>query len=297
MYHQHFGLTEEPFRMNPNIDFFLNIGVYRDALNVLSLALENGDGFIKVVGEIGTGKTLLCRKLVAMLPERFHCIVITDPKLPPDDLLRAIASGCGIKTEHLSGHPLRQALTEELIKLKSLGKQVVVIIDEAQAIPEDSLEVVRLVTNNETEREKLLQVALFGQPELDEILNKPSFRQLKQRFVYTLKVQPLSSVDLITYLEHRLTVAGYKGAGLFEPKAIRTLYQASRGLPRLVNLLAHKALLSAYGEGVDIVRAKHVLAAANDTESSFKVQTSALKLGVLCASAAIIGVIAAQTFF
>lgn len=271
MYYDYFGLTENPFGLNPNPEFFLNVGSYQDTLNVLTHAFENGDGFIKVVGEVGTGKTLLCRKLISTLNQNYKAIYITNPCLSADDLIRVIASELGVTDAlTLSGQALNSSLTHALEASRSVGKRVIVLIDEAQAIPEATLETLRLLTNHETEKEKLLQVALIGQPELNVLLAPNHFRQLRQRFIYTLEIEPLSETEVANYVDHRLLVAGYQGPTIFSSEAVAVLHRASQGLPRLINVLAHKSLLIAFGENQKIVSALHVKRAAEDTESASK---------------------------
>jgi MSHA biogenesis protein MshM len=163
---------------------------------------------------------------------------------------------------------LLQLITDRLIDLTARGKRVVLLIDEAQAMPQASMEALRLLTNLETEKYKLLHIVMFGQPELDEILQRPSIRQLRQRIAFS-HVLPHMTLDAVeAYITHRLTVAGYNGAPLFAPAAIKLLYKASRGTPRLINILAHKSLIAGYGQGARKITASQVRAAVNDTEDT-----------------------------
>jgi len=268
MYLEHFGLEEAPFSITPDTGFFLNHGSHNEALNVLLFALRSGEGFIKVTGEVGTGKTLLCRQLLNTLDEEFVTAYIPNPLLNPETLRLATAEELGINIpRHAGQHRLLQLITERLIELNSAGRRVALLLDEAQAMPDDTMEALRLLTNLETERDKLLQVVLFGQPELDHHLQQDNMRQLRQRVLFSYHLQPLDRKSLAVYLNYRLLVAGYKGSkALFTNRAVKLLYRSSRGIPRLVNILSHKSLMSAYGQGDHYVDIKHVRRAATDTE-------------------------------
>jgi MSHA biogenesis protein MshM len=269
MYASHFGLNELPFSITPDTSYFFAHPCYQDALNTLLLAVHSGEGFIKVTGEVGTGKTLLCRKLLGALGEGVLTAYVPNPYLEPRALLLAVADELGVGyPEGVEQHQLLRLLSEALLAAARAGKQVVICLDEAQAMSVDSLEALRLLSNLETERRKLLQVVLFGQPELDDRLDQPSIRQLRQRIAFSCRLVPLSLAETTAYVAHRLKVAGYRGAALFSRGALRRLQRASAGIPRLVNILAHKALMSAYGEGGTRVLARHVALAAADTESA-----------------------------
>jgi MSHA biogenesis protein MshM len=267
MYLEHFGLEQAPFTITPDTGFFLNQGSHNEALNVLLVALRSGEGFIKVTGEVGTGKTLLCRKLLNTLDEEFVTAYIPNPFLNANALRMSLAEELGIKFARNAGqHRLLQLITERLIELNRAGRQVALLLDEAQAMPDETMEALRLLTNLETEKDKLLQVVLFGQPELDRRLHQDNLRQLQQRILFSYRLQPLDRDTLAVYLNHRLLVAGYEGSALFTKRALKSLYRNSRGIPRLVNILSHKALMSAYGRGEHYVDVKHVRRAAADTE-------------------------------
>jgi len=269
MYLQHFGLREMPFSLTPNTHFFLNVGSHHEAMNLLLVGLENAAGFIKIVGEVGTGKTLLCRQLLNSLGDRYVTAYIPNPHLTPAGMRIALAEELGIKVHRNAGqHKILNILSERLIELAHEDKLVVVIIDEAQAMPEDTVEALRLLTNLETESQKLLQVVLFGQPELDSLLERPSLRQLKQRITFSYLLEPLDESALERYVSHRLSEGGYNGAQLFSKQALKRLHRASRGVPRLVNILCHKALMVAYGQGVQIIEAAAIQRAALDTDDA-----------------------------
>jgi MSHA biogenesis protein MshM len=267
MYLQHFQLKEPPFTLTPDTDFFFNHGSHQEALNVLLVALKGGEGFIKVTGEVGTGKTLLCRKLLNLVDDNIVTAYIPNPFLNPNALRMALAEELGIKfARNIGQHRLLALITGRLLELGAEGKQVVLLLDEVQAMPDDSLEALRLLTNLETEKRKLLQVVLFGQPELDVRLSQRKLRQLKQRIVFSYRLCPLDRRALGEYVQYRLHVAGYRGPELFNARLIRQLYRSSRGIPRLVNLLCHKAMMSAFGMGDLRIKHCHLKLAARDTE-------------------------------
>ena len=266
MYTEHFGLREVPFSITPDTSFFFTSPHSQEALNTLLVAARNGEGFIKITGEVGTGKTLLCRKFMATLGDEFVTAYIPNPYLEPRTLMLALADELSIELEKgVDQHKLIKALMMRLMGLAVEGKRVVLCLDEAQAIPVVSLEALRLLTNLETEKRKLLQIVLFGQPELNRKLELESVRQLAQRIIFHYHLGPLRKDDLDYYLAHRLRVAGYGGSRLFSRGAVSKLYAASGGIPRLVNILAHKALMVAYGQGKQEVTRTHVSEAARDT--------------------------------
>jgi MSHA biogenesis protein MshM len=275
MYLQHFGLKEMPFTITPDTEFFMNRAGYQDALNVMLVALRSGEGFIKVVGEVGVGKTILCRKLINSMGGNFVTAYIFNPYLEPDTLLFSIADELALKYEPSTGqHQLLKSITDRLFELHREGKQVVLCMDEVQAMPIRTLETVRLLTNLETEKRKLLQVVLFGQPELDDLLEQPSIRQLKQRITFSYRLLPLNRLATLAYVRHRLSVAGYPGKDLFTSQAIDYLHHVSGGIPRLINIVSHKAMIAAYGQGDLIVRLKHLREASRDTVRTQNIKSS-----------------------
>ena len=269
MYLQHFQLNEPPFTLTPDTGFFFNHGSHQEALSVLLVALSGGDGFIKVTGEVGTGKTLLCRQLLRLLDGAAVTAYIPNPFLNPTALRMALAEELGIRfPRNIGQHRLLQLINARLLKINADGKRVVLLLDEAQAMPDESLEALRLLTNLETEKRKLLQVVLVGQPELDTRLAQKKLRQLKQRIVFSYQLRPLDRHALGDYVEHRLQIAGYRGPELYDRRAIRQLHRASRGIPRLVNVLCHKSLMAAYGCGALRVDRRHLIRAAHDTDAA-----------------------------
>jgi MSHA biogenesis protein MshM len=269
MYQAHFGFCEPPFGITPDTSFFFAFSSYQEALNTLLVAVRTGEGFIKITGEVGTGKTLLCRKFLASLGSDFVTAYIPNPYLEPRTLLMAVADDLHIAVDAMADqHHLLKALTMGLMNFAREGKRVVLCLDEAQAMPLETLEALRLLTNLETEKRKLLQIVLFGQPELDDKLDQASIRQLKQRISFHYRLGELGRAELEAYVAHRLAIAGYEGERLFTQNALHQLYRASGGVPRLVNILAHKALLLAYGQGMNQVEARHIRAAVADTPTA-----------------------------
>ena len=269
MYLDHFGLTELPFGITPDTSYTYATQSHQEALNTLLIALNGGEGFIKITGEVGTGKTLLCRRLLQALPENAVSAYLPNPYLAPRTLLLALAEELGLAVSAASDdYHLLQSVNRALLAHAAAGRQVVVCIDEAQAMPLETLESLRLLSNLETEKRKLLQIILFGQPELDGKLAEPAVRQLLQRIAFNYRLSGLSRQEVENYLAHRLRVAGYRGERVFGPRAVRCLHRASRGTPRLLNILAHKSLLAVFGEGRHAVRAAHVRQAAADTEGA-----------------------------
>jgi len=268
MYLQHFGLTEYPFGLTPNTQFFCALPGYQEALNVLMIALHGGEGFIKISGEVGTGKTMLCRKLLNELDSGFVTAYIPNPALSQAELLATFAEELGIPFEKVirPGHLLK-LIYAHLLGVAASGKRLVLVLDEAQAIPPDSLELLRLLTNLETERRKLLQIVLFGQPELDRLLARPEFRQLRQRITFSYRLRPLRRSETRRYLTSRLRTAGLECGDLLTGPACWLIHSLTRGTPRLLNILANKALMVAYGKGARRVTFSHVRRAAADTEA------------------------------
>ena len=270
IYLSHFGLREPPFGITPDTSFYYACASLQQALNTLVVAVANGEGFIKITGEVGTGKTLLCRKFLASLDDNWASAYIPNPDLEPNTLLLALAEELGLKIEGaLDQHHLLKALNLGLLDFARRKKRVVVCLDEAQAMPLESLETLRLLTNLETEKRKLVQVILFGQPELDERLAENSVRQLRQRITFQHHMGTLTRRETDHYLAYRLSVAGYSGDAVFSRAAVGVIHRASRGVPRLVNILANKALMVAYGEGRRRVGWQQARAAVADTPASY----------------------------
>jgi MSHA biogenesis protein MshM len=286
MYEAHYGFRELPFGLTPDTSYVYPCASFQEALNTLLVAALNGEGFIKIVGEVGHGKTMLCRTFMASLLEQqeavrrpkgeeasfgsaFVTAYLPNPYLDPRGLMLALAEEFGVNVDRGSDlHTLLKAVTSALMKIANSGKQAVACLDEVQAMPQHTLEAVRLLTNLETEKRKLLQVVLFGQPELDQKLQQHSARQMLQRITFQYTLAGLRENEVAAYLNHRLHVAGCAKRGLFTDAAVTLLHRYSRGTPRLVNILAHKALMLAFGEGAMEIGPRQVKAAASDTPAT-----------------------------
>jgi len=269
MYLYHYGIKELPFTLTPNTSYFFGLPSHKEAIQVLLTALKTGEGFIKVTGEVGTGKTLICRKLLNELPHHFVAAYIPNPYLTPTELRRAVASELNVAlTDQSDQQEFTQRIQQRLIHIHQENKGVVLIIDEAQALPVESIEALRLITNLETESRKLLQVVLFGQPELNDKLSLPELRQLKQRVTFSYTLQLMDADQVYQYIKHRMNVAGYRGGELFDRKCCSLLFKASKGTPRIVNVLSHKSLMLAYGEGMQKITPLHVKLSIKDTEAA-----------------------------
>ncbi len=267
MYYRFFNLKELPFTLSPDTEYFFAYGHFANALNTLIVALRTGEGFIKVTGEVGTGKTLLCRKLLKTVGKNFTPIYISNPQLSPHGLQVALAEELKLPITRYT-HRLLNKITERLAELAEKGQHVVLCIDEAQAMPKETLEALRLITNLETEKQKLIQVILFGQPELDASINDPAVRQLKQRITFSYRLEPLDRKGMDAYIMHRLRVAGFVGAHLFDDNALAAIHKASKGVPRLINILCHKSLMVAYGQGQRLISQVHAELAVRDTNDT-----------------------------
>jgi MSHA biogenesis protein MshM len=270
VYLQHFGLTELPFSLTPDTEFVFSHHGHQAALNTALMAIEGGEGFVKITGEVGTGKTLLCRRLLrALNGERFATAYVPNPNLDSRTFYLAVAEELRLEIDSgLDDYHLLKAINKGLLDTAAKGRSVVLLIDEAQAMPGETLEAVRLLSNLETEKRKLLQIVLFGQPELDDRLRAREVRQLLQRIAFHAELGTLHKSEVELYLAHRLRVAGHRGDPVFAKRASSAMHSASRGTPRLINVLAHKALLLAYGEGRSRVGLPHVRGAARDTEGA-----------------------------
>ncbi len=268
-YLRHFGLREAPFGITPDTSYFFACRAIQQAFNTLQVAVANGEGFIKITGEVGAGKTLLCRKFLSTLDATWVSAYVPNPSFEPRTLYLALAEELGIPVgATLDQHQLIKAITRALLDLARQRKRVLLCIDESQAMSLETLEALRLLTNLETEKRKLMQVVLFGQPELDRKLASPSIRQLLQRITFQHRMSGLQENEVGAYVAHRLAVAGLTGRALLPSGALRALHAASRGLPRLINILMHKAMLLTYGEGRWEVERRHIGVAAADTPAA-----------------------------
>jgi len=266
MYLEHFGLDEPPFRITPHTDFFFD-GADRGAtLEALVYSILHDEGIVKVSGEVGSGKTMLCRVLMERLPAHVDTIYLSTPSLARDEILYAIADELEFRFSQSRVSVALRELQEHLIGLYAAGRRVVILIDEAHAMPEETLEQVRLLSNLESSRHKLLQIVLFGQPELDEALAKPSLRQLKDRITQSFRMRPLTDEEVEKYLAFRMRAAGYRGPDVFTRQAVSLIARASGGLTRRINILADKSLLSAFTVDTHAVTGQHARAAIADSD-------------------------------
>ena len=272
MYIQHFGLAQYPFSLTPNTKYFLKLPSHQHAFNLLIAALDEEGRFAKITGEVGTGKTMLCRKVLNSLEfhkNKYVTAYIPHPTLSEEGIMHAIAEELSIDRDpRISYYDLLKIVTEEIILIAEENKSVVLFIDEAQAMPEETLEAVHLLTRAESESGKHLQVILFGQPELDELLQRNVLKQVNAQITFSYQVPALDRDGLESYVTHRLSKAGYNGPPMFTTDAVDLLFIASKGIPRLINILCHKALMVAFGKGDLIVSEKHIESAVTDTESA-----------------------------
>lgn len=266
LYLDHFGLDEPPFRITPHTDFFFDGADRGTTLEGLLYAIVHDEGIVKVSGEVGSGKTMLCRVLMERLPEQVEIVYLANPSLSRGEILHAIADDLDVDFPQDRISVALRDLEEHLIDIYADGRRVVILIDEAHAMPEETLEQVRLLSNLESSRHKLLQIVLFGQPELDEILDKSSMRQLKDRITHSFRMRPLSEAEVGRYLSFRMRAAGYRGPDVFSPRAVAMIAKSASGLTRRVNILADKSLLAAYAENKHAVNAPQVRAAVRDSD-------------------------------
>lgn len=272
MYIQHFGLAQYPFSLTPNTRYFLKLPSHQQAFNQLIASLEEDGDFSMITGEVGTGKTMLCRKVLNSLEfhkNKYVTAYIPHPILSEEGIMHAIAEELSIeRPANISYYDLLRKITEELVSIFSEGKSVVLFIDEAQAMPEETLEAVHLLTSVSSDTGQHLQVILFGQPELLELLDSNRLKQVEEQLSYSFKIPALDRDGIESYVEHRLSKAGYNGPHMFTSGAIDILFTASKGIPRLINILCHKSLLVAFGKGDLIVKEQHVEDAIADTETA-----------------------------
>lgn len=273
IYLQHFGLEKAPFSLTADPNFYIDFIPHKEASQVITTALSLGEGILKITGEVGTGKTLLCNKLQQELHDQYLILNIDNPYLTAHELRCALADKMGVDKENFDDQFLLTGLIKtRLLTLLAEGQKLLVLVDEAQALPDSTLEALRLFSNLETESQKLLQVVLFAQPELDVRLAQTKLRQLRQRITFSYQLRALSEQEIEHYIAQRLKQAGYRGALLFNRSVCRKITQVSRGIPRLINILCHKMLLISYGQQHYKITKKLVAQAAADTEDAYPAQ-------------------------
>jgi len=269
MYYSHFGLNQAPFKITPNTEFFFSGGNRGPILEALIYAITHGEGIIKVTGEVGSGKTMLCHMLPTRLPPQVETVYIANPSVSPEEILHTIAIELQLAVDRSAPRlEVMQVLHDFLVKRHSEGKRVVVFVEESQSMPLATLQEIRLLSNLETRSDKLLQIVLFGQPELDETLRQPQLLPLRERITHSFRLEPFAAREIREYLMFRMRTAGYHGPDLFSDPVVKQVARASLGLTRRVNLIADKALLAAFSENTHTVRPKHVAAAIRDSEFS-----------------------------
>ncbi|MBX9904395.1 MAG: AAA family ATPase [Burkholderiales bacterium] len=271
MYYEHFGLTQAPFKITPNTDFFFGGGNRGPILEALIYAITQGEGIVKVTGEVGSGKTMLCSMLQSRLPEQVETVYLANPSVSPQEILHAIAFEMQLDIARDAGRlSVMHAIQDYLLQRHAEGKRVVLFVEESQGMPIETLEEIRLLSNLETKSDKLLQIVLFGQPELDDNLRENRIRQLKERITHSFRLEPLTAPETREYLMFRLRAAGYRGPDLFTDAMVREIARISGGLTRRINLITDKALLAAFSENTHSIRQKHIDAAVRDSEFAQK---------------------------
>ena len=269
MYYSHFGLNQAPFKITPNTEFFFSGGNRGPILEALIYAVTHGEGIIKVTGEVGSGKTMLCHMLPTRLPPHIETVYIANPSVSPEEILHAIAFELQLDVPRNAPRlQVMQAIHDFLVTRFGEGKRVVVFVEESQSMPLATLEEIRLLSNLETKNDKLLQIVLFGQPELDDNLRQANIRQLRERITHSFRLEPLGPAEIREYLMFRMRAAGYRGPDLFSNSVVKHITRTSLGLTRRVNLIADKALLAAFSENTHTLKSKHIDAAVRDSEFS-----------------------------
>jgi len=266
MYLKFYGLKELPFNITPDPRFLFFTQRHREALDSLVYGIEHRAGFMELVGEVGSGKTTICRAVLARLPRHIETALILNPSLNETQLVRAILGDLGVGKRRRDRLDLIEQLNEYLLDKARLGINVAVLIDEAQDLTAEVMEQVRLLSNLETDQHKLLQIVLSGQPELERRLADPSLRQLRQRIVVKCSLDPLDAAETYVYIEHRLHVAGSKDLGLFDEEAVELVHRVARGIPRLVNKVCDRAMLAGYAAGAKSIGRAEVKRAVAELE-------------------------------
>jgi MSHA biogenesis protein MshM len=288
MYLEHFGLTEAPFKITPHTEFFFSGASRGETLEALLYSITSGEGIVKVTGEVGSGKTMLCRVLMERLPPTVETIYLAVPSLSRDEMLATIAGDLDLETQGISTTKLIRSLQERLIEIHAEGRQVVALIDEAHAMPLETLEEIRLLSNLETSHSKLMQIVLFGQPELDEHLSLQNMRQLRERITHSFNLLPLPAHDIKDYVNFRLRAAGYKGPELFGPDSLKLIAEASEGLTRRINIFCDKTLLAAFAAGTHTVTPDLVRSAIADTQIVVQHNTTPKRTALMAGGVALV---------
>lgn len=296
MYQEHFGLNRPPFKITPDTSLFFEGNQRGAALDALMYAINSGEGIIKVVGEVGSGKTMLCRMLEVRLSDDVDVIYIANPSVSPDNILHVIAHELHLAVSNdMNKVDVMHKIQAHLLKKHADNRQVVMFVEEAQSMPIETLEEIRLLSNLETDQNKLLQMVLFGQPELDEKLAQAEIRQLKERITHSFSLSPFPPDDTLQYLNFRLRAVGYKGPDIFNKKTAGVVKKYSHGLTRRINIIADKSLLAAFSEGSHAVMPSHVKTAAKDSE--FRKTVDNKKTGAIVAGSVVLIIVALAAGF
>lgn len=267
MYQTFFGFKKTPFGLTPTTELFQGLPPHYEALQTVISAVKMGEGLIKVTGEVGTGKTMVCRMLINQLPNDVGLVYLPNPVLSGDGLRSAIAKELGING--VESNQMVDAIQQKLLELSLHGKQVITLIDEAQALSDEALETLRLFGNLETEDKKLLQIVLFGQPELDERLKANHMRQFRQRITFSSKLRPLTISEGCAYIQYRIDMSG-GDKSLFSLRQKKAIWKASKGVPRLINQICHKSLILAFGNQQKTIKNQFIYDAIQDTYDALK---------------------------
>jgi len=269
IYNEFYGFHEPPFNITPDPRFLFFSQQHREAFNHILFGIQERKGFIQITGEVGAGKTTVCRAILESLGPEYRTALILNPSLTSAQLLRTILSELGLRAHRTDRAANLEALNAFLLEQAARGHDVVLLIDEAQDLEDDLLEQVRLLSNLETDQRKLLQIVLVGQPELREKLDARGLRQLRQRITVRYHIRPLTPEETQSYVAHRLDVAGSRGRPTFDRRAMRRIYRYSRGIPRLINAVCDKTLLCGFVAGTDRLTGGHVSRAARELEGAF----------------------------
>lgn len=262
MYQAHFGFSCQPFSLTPNTDLFYGLAPHYEAIQIVISAVQMGEGVIKVTGEVGTGKTMVCRMLVNHLQDHVALIYLPNPILTGSELRQAVAKELGL--EKVPDATIVDEIQTKLIDIHSSGRRAVAIIDEAQALTDETLETLRLFGNLETEQKKLLQLILLGQPEFDDRLSQHHLRQFRQRISFSAKLRPLSLDETVAYIDHRLEKSS-GSTSLFSLNQKKAVWHSTGGIPRLINQICHKALILACCDQSSSTQNHHLFSAMHDT--------------------------------
>ncbi len=264
MYLKHYGLKSKPFLVTPETEAFYRGGTRKNLLESIEYVLANEEGIIKITGEVGSGKTTICRYLLKNLPPKFKSIYIADPTLSREQLLFAVADGLGVEFSRRNPDAMVVALQKKLAALFEQGRRIVLMIDEAHAMPEETLDQIRLLSQLEADGQRLMQVILLGPQELDHNLALPELRAVRDRIVHSFRIKRLNLSDISDYLNFKMDAAGYEGPPVFSQNAVRLIGRLSNGLPRRINVIADKALLSCSLDQRFEVRSRDIASAAKE---------------------------------